>query len=395
MTQLVRLVTRPSRDGKRYTYCLDYIDENGKRVRKSLGHADKRKAERQRAQFERELRMGTVAPRSLKLKEFIKDSLRRTRGQIRASSIKEYDICYQDFVRVIGNVDFQSITLRHGERYIQQCLDRGNSPATAAKKVRHLKRLFQLGVERGQREDNPFRFLKPPRCPNKDVRVLTDAECLRLVEAAKRLQDPYSLDWAVLLQLTLYTGLRKGEALNLIWQNIDFAGKTVQVAPKSETEHTWEWHIKDSERRLLPIPDAMVNMLAQHQLAQVDGNPYVFVPTWRYRFIQKLRQAGRWDVIKGKNPLNNFDRQRKAIMKEAGISDMSFHDLRRTCLTNWFKGGLREFDVMRMAGHSSFDTTRKFYMGIDRDLLERTRKVNAAVIEPIFGTHLARAPETT
>ena len=102
---------------------------------------------------------------------------------------------------------------------------------------------------------------------------------------------------------------------------------------------------------------------------------------------------GRWDVIKGKNPLNNFDRQRKAIMKEAGISDMSFHDLRRTCLTNWFKGGLREFDVMRMAGHSSFETTRKFYMGIDRDLLERTRQVNATILEPLFVTHLSRAPK--
>lgn len=395
MTQLVKLITRPSRNGQRYTYCVDYKDENGKRVRQSLGHADKRKAEQQRAQLEREIRMGTVACGSLTLKEFIKDSLCRTRGQIRASSIKEYDSCYRDFLGVIGNVDFQSITLRHGERYIQQCLDRGNSPATAAKKVRHLKRLFQLGVERGQLEENPFRFLKPPRCPNKDVRVLSDEECLRLVETAKWLQDPYSLDWSLLLQLTLYTGLRKGEALNLIWQNVDFAGKTVQVAPKSETDHTWEWHIKDSERRLLPIPDAIVNMLTQHQLTQADGNPYVFVPTWRYHRIQELCRTGQWDVIKGKNPLNNFDRQLKAILKEAGISDLSFHDLRRTCLTNWFKGGLREFDVMRMAGHSSFETTRKFYMGIDPDLLERTRKANATIVEPIFGTRLARAPENT
>ena len=41
MTQLVRLTTRPSRDGNSFVYCLDYKDENGKRKRKSLGHADK------------------------------------------------------------------------------------------------------------------------------------------------------------------------------------------------------------------------------------------------------------------------------------------------------------------------------------------------------------------
>ena len=75
MTQLVKLITRPSRNGQRYTYCVEYKDENGKRMRHSLGHADKRKAERQRAQLEREIRMGTVACGSLTLKEFIKDSL--------------------------------------------------------------------------------------------------------------------------------------------------------------------------------------------------------------------------------------------------------------------------------------------------------------------------------
>ena len=82
MAQLVRLVIRPSRDGKPYTYCLDYKDENGKRKRKSLGHADKREAERQRAQFERDIRMEIVGPGSLKLEEFIADGLGRTRGQL-------------------------------------------------------------------------------------------------------------------------------------------------------------------------------------------------------------------------------------------------------------------------------------------------------------------------
>ena len=47
MKQLVRLGMRPSRDGKRFVYRLDYVDGNGKRRRISLGHADKRKAERQ------------------------------------------------------------------------------------------------------------------------------------------------------------------------------------------------------------------------------------------------------------------------------------------------------------------------------------------------------------
>lgn len=86
MKELVRLRIRPSRDGKRFTYFLDCMDENDKRRRVSLGHADKRKAERQRAQKERELRMGIVATQSTRLSEFTDDSLARTGNQIRQST---------------------------------------------------------------------------------------------------------------------------------------------------------------------------------------------------------------------------------------------------------------------------------------------------------------------
>ena len=37
MNELVRLTTRPSRNGKTFVYRLDYVDEQGKRRRVSLG----------------------------------------------------------------------------------------------------------------------------------------------------------------------------------------------------------------------------------------------------------------------------------------------------------------------------------------------------------------------
>lgn len=75
MKELVRLRTRPSRDGKTFKYMLDYMDESGKRRQISLGHTNKRKIERQKARKERELRMGVVAVKSMKLSDFLADSL--------------------------------------------------------------------------------------------------------------------------------------------------------------------------------------------------------------------------------------------------------------------------------------------------------------------------------
>jgi hypothetical protein len=75
-----------------------------------LGHANRRKAERQRAQFERKLTMGIVKPGSIKLTDFVEDSLKRTGDQIRESTHKEYLSAMEDFIRVIGNMDYRRIS---------------------------------------------------------------------------------------------------------------------------------------------------------------------------------------------------------------------------------------------------------------------------------------------
>ena len=109
MKELVRLRTRPSRDGKRFVYMLDYVDENGKRRRISLRHGDRRKAERQKAQKERELRMGIVVPESMKLSEFLENSLTRTGDQIRESTRVEYIGAMKHFIDIIGTCTVQVI----------------------------------------------------------------------------------------------------------------------------------------------------------------------------------------------------------------------------------------------------------------------------------------------
>ena len=57
MKELVRLRMRPSRNKKSFRYMLDYRDQNDRRRQISLGHADKRRAERQR--YEKELELPT------------------------------------------------------------------------------------------------------------------------------------------------------------------------------------------------------------------------------------------------------------------------------------------------------------------------------------------------
>ncbi len=404
MKELVRLRTRPSRDGKTFKYFLDYIDENGKRRHLSLRHADYRKAKKQCEQKERELRSGYVRPQSMKLSVFLDDNVSRTRGQVRDSTLREAKNAMKNLIQYVGDIDYQAVTHDDGELMVQTCLDHGNTPATVAKKLRHIKRLFQLAVDRRQLDENPLRYVKQPKSPKKKVHTFAEEECQRILKAARQFEEESKqkywgkrtavlIEWELLARMALCTGMRRGELLNTIWQDIDFGGSTVEVTPKENTQYTWEWHIKDTDRRTLPLTQDVLALLAEHQTRALEGYPYVFVPSPRYDHIQKLRQDGKWTVEKGRCPVNNFTRLFNAIQKMAGVEPGEFHDLRRTCLTNWLSGGLSEFEVTHLAGHSKFETTRRFYLAIRRDVVGRARAVSEQISKSNFVAQLLRTPE--
>ena len=390
MKELVRLGKRPTYDGRRFKFFLEYTDSNGERRRVSLGHADQRKAERQRAEKERELRMGVSAPESMRLSRFWADSQGRVQGQIRESTLVEQDIAMRHLIEAIGDIDYRKVEHQHGERFLQVRLDSGNTLATAQKKIKALKRVFQLAVVRGQLEKNPLAHLQCRKIPEKEIHIYTLEECHRLLKAAG--ESKWYLNWELLVDMALTTAMRRGELLNVTWSDIDFEKQTVRVAPKCDTHLTWEWRIKDSERRTLPLIDNITKRLVELQKVQPEGYAYVLVPVSRYDRIRVRRRQGRWTLSDGRCPVNNFNKHFEKLQRRAAVDHGEFHDLRRTCITRWFENGLSEFDVMKLAGHSDFQTTHRFYLAVRRDLVDRARRASVAAMCPESGTNLAQVP---
>jgi integrase len=62
------------------------------------------------------------------------------------------------------------------------------------------------------------------------------------------------------------------------------------------------------------------------------------------------------------------------IRTKAGIKKGTFHDLRRTAITNWFYAGLEITEVMRLAGHSKYETCLSYYLSVKDDLVDRARQ---------------------
>ena len=120
--------------------------------------------------------------------------------------------------------------------------------------------------------------------------------------------------------------------------------------------------------------------------------PYAFIPVPRYGQIQKRRRAGNWTVDDGRAPLDNFDDHFRRIRALASIEKGTFHDLRRTCLSNWVIQGLSLYEVKELAGHAKIETTERFYLAVRRDVVDRARLASDASRKGHSVAHLLRAP---
>ena len=115
----------------------------------------------------------------------------------------------------------------------------------------------------------------------------------------------------------------------------------------------------------------------------------------RYQHLMELLKSGKLlDRVK-KCPDQNFWRNGQVLCKHAGISDVAFHDLRATCITEWFEQGLMPHEVQRLAGHSSIETTMRYYVGYRDTLIDRARQASTAALKSQTVAKLLEMPQNT
>ena len=129
MKKLVKTWLRQNKRGA-YTYYLRWIGEDGREKYLSLGHSDKREAERQRREQEISLISDAKQPERMSLSQLLEDYLERTRTQIEPSTAKAAKYCMKDFIAAIGDIYADGVTYKHFERFHQYCIDRGLRPAS-------------------------------------------------------------------------------------------------------------------------------------------------------------------------------------------------------------------------------------------------------------------------
>jgi len=181
------------------------------------------------------------------------------------------------------------------------------------------------------------------------------------------------LRWKGMIALAYTAGLRRGEIEHLTWSDVDFVRGEITVQSK-KSDGLIPWTTKDHEKRTIPLAASARENLMKLRETAVASNPYVFVPPRRFEYVMAMRKAGKWPPLR--SILNNMLKEWRHLCEVAGVPRCEFHSLRKSCCTNWLEGGMPPHTVQRLMGHSSIETTIKYYSKIRKDAVAQARAIS-------------------
>ena len=247
-----------------------------------------------------------------------------------------------------GNNRLTEITHRDISLYLtnvakEKCI------ATRNRHFSLLSKMFRIAIEHKyiKSDESPMLGLKSMKENNERHRYLSKDEIKRLYDAMEQESNKVATG---LFKFLLLTGLRKQEALDAQWKNIDVENKSL-LLPKT----------KGGKARHVSLSDGALNIL--NELPTINGNPFVFV-----------------GVRKGK-ALNNPTKAFKRVKETAQIEDFKLHDFRHTFSSYVVQSGHSLFTLQELLGHSSPRMSQRYAHMDKATLSNASNEVSGMIAE--------------
>ncbi len=181
-----------------------------------------------------------------------------------------------------------------------------------------LSHFFNFCIEHGYIQNNPAIRIKKLN-ELKRIKTLDDEDIKKLIDSA---HNKLTKD---LISFLIYSGCRKGEALNLKWDDVDLKNDVITIKGT-----------KTKDDRYIPI-----SKLLKELLSGIDKkSEYVFTG------------------INGK--VKDFKDSFKSACKKAGLKDLRIHDLRHVFGSKMVMNGTSLYITGKLLGHKTTQMTKRY-----------------------------------
>ena len=221
------------------------------------------------------------------------------------------------------NKNIMSIKQIDIDKFKLHLLKKGRSKATVNRYLAGIKRAYNLLIIDGLINYNPVKRGSMLEEDNKRNRYLTREEWLKLKK-----ELPETIYYIVLV--ALLTGFRMGNVLNLSWEQINLDMRFIELLKQEN---------KGKKVIRQPISDNLYEIL---QELKPKKSGYLFVNPDTFEPYKDIRKS--------------FN----SALERAGITDFTFHDLRRTFGTWLLQEGVDIRTIQVLLAHSDISTTERY-----------------------------------
>ena len=276
-------------------------------------------------------------------------------------------ISYDQQVRVhispaLGHIDLTKLTPQHIQRYmnekaqpVQQPGKAEPLPGLSAKTIRYHRSILAMGLKQAHRwglvAQNVATLVDPPSAKKYKLQTFDPAQAHKLLEALKgeRL--------GALFTVALALGLRRGEALGLRWQDVDFDARTLRVCQalaRVGREIVISEPKTASSRRILPLPETLAVSLRERRKQQLEER-MAAGDKWTDSGLVFTSRLG--EPIDPRTVKRHLDR----ILTAAKLPHCRVHDLRHFCASLLLAQGVPLKVVSDILGHTQISITADLY----------------------------------
>ena len=262
----------------------------------------------------------------------------------------------------IGEIPLKKLGVDDIQRMINAWTADGMKPSSVRKALQPLRGALEHAADDGKILKNPVNRVKLPKLGKSEMTFFTRHEAALYASA---LPDSNN---GRLLAFILRTGLRKGEAIGLQWQDIGENAFKVQrtVRRTSKIGGGTELYINnngktDNAIRTIPLNDQMRALLADQRSHQMQQRLKAG-PAWQGG---KPGEGDTW-VFANEIGLNadssNLRRTHDATLKKIGLDGVDIHGLRHTFATHWVEHGGNVKNLAAILGHADATITLNRYV---------------------------------
>lgn len=264
----------------------------------------------------------------------------------------------------IGDIKLNRLTSRELQKLYKDLLENGRlrevqkekNPGLSSSTVRGIHMMLHNALDRAVKERlilrNPTEDCIIPKLEKKEMKILHPEDIKAYLTAAER------RGVLPMFYLELVSGVRKGELVALLWDDLDMERRTISVSKQAMSRPGGEIVVNrpktENSIRAVSIPQEAVDLLVEEHKKHPD-NPYMF---------PSPKTGGMYYP-------DSVVNLHKKLLQDAGLEHIRFHDLRHTFATMALQNGVDVKTVSSMLGHYDAGFTLRTYTHATRQMQEQ------------------------